>query len=226
MAFGKNLGTGLGKLVGGIVRFGTDKAADLTGSSFIREVGEAAEQATVATGNLAGKAADGVGGTVRGLVSGNDKMAEDGCKEACDAVGSAAKGIASGLGSVLKDGSSVVTGLQRGDTAAAGVAARNIAKVAAVSVLAVGILDVFEVIDFGPDLDAPDTPDTLVQGDAYEVDAATSFVDPHEVSDYVRSDGTEVEGYWRDGDGNTTIDRTIEQGGGYLRHNSADHSHI
>jgi hypothetical protein len=28
-----------------------------------------------------------------------------------------------------------------------------------------------------------------------------------------------VEGYWRDGDGNTTVDRSVEQGGGYERSN-------
>ncbi|WP_394238309.1 hypothetical protein [Niallia oryzisoli] len=47
----------------------------------------------------------------------------------------------------------------------------------------------------------------------------THFVKPHEVSGYIRADGTSVEPYYRDGDGNTMIDRTVEQGGGYFRSN-------
>lgn len=41
------------------------------------------------------------------------------------------------------------------------------------------------------------------------------YVRPHSVSSYVRKDGTVVSGYWRDGDGNTHIDRFI----GYWAHN-------
>lgn len=44
------------------------------------------------------------------------------------------------------------------------------------------------------------------------------FVKPHEVSGYVKKDGTVVSGYYRDGDGNTSINRTEAQGGGYVRH--------
>lgn len=44
-----------------------------------------------------------------------------------------------------------------------------------------------------------------------------TFVSPHEVDSYTRADGTVVEGYWRDGDGNTSINLTEEEGGGYFR---------
>lgn len=44
-----------------------------------------------------------------------------------------------------------------------------------------------------------------------------TFVHPHGVHDYVRQDGTPVHGYWRDGDGDTSFDRNVSQGGGYFR---------
>lgn len=44
-----------------------------------------------------------------------------------------------------------------------------------------------------------------------------SFVNPHEVDSYTRADGTVVDGYWRDGDGDTSVDLTKEEGGGYFR---------
>ncbi|MCL7748751.1 hypothetical protein [Halalkalibacter alkaliphilus] len=48
-------------------------------------------------------------------------------------------------------------------------------------------------------------------------DPDLQFVEPHYVMSYTRNDGTHVEGYWRDGDGNTSVDRSFEDGGGYLR---------
>lgn len=46
------------------------------------------------------------------------------------------------------------------------------------------------------------------------------FVDPHWVKGYERKDGTFVNGYWRDGDGNTKINLDKEHGGGYFRSKS------
>ena len=59
-------------------------------------------------------------------------------------------------------------------------------------------------------------------GEAQGSDAAapeTHFVEPHEVEGYEKEDGTFVEGYWRDGDGDTSHDRTLEEGGGYEQSN-------
>ena len=41
------------------------------------------------------------------------------------------------------------------------------------------------------------------------------YVHPHHVSAYMRKDGTAVSGYWRDGDGNTGINRNT----GYFARN-------
>lgn len=45
------------------------------------------------------------------------------------------------------------------------------------------------------------------------------FVEPHHVQDYTRTDGTHVNGYWRDGDGDTFQDLSADQGGGYIQTN-------
>ena len=45
------------------------------------------------------------------------------------------------------------------------------------------------------------------------------FVKPHQVDSYIRKDGTFVEGYYRDGDGDTRVNRPLEAGGGYVRSN-------
>ncbi|MEW8996217.1 MAG: hypothetical protein AB2376_17390 [Clostridium sp.] len=44
-----------------------------------------------------------------------------------------------------------------------------------------------------------------------------TFVDPHHVNGYTKTDGTQVSDYWRDGDGNPNTTLTREEGGGYFR---------
>lgn len=50
------------------------------------------------------------------------------------------------------------------------------------------------------------------------------FTDPHWVSGYLKDNGTFVEGYWRDGDGDTEHDLHKFEGGGYFVHDPY-HSH-
>lgn len=47
----------------------------------------------------------------------------------------------------------------------------------------------------------------------------THYVNPHWVNSYVKRDGTFVRGFWRDGDGDTSINRTI----GYFAGNPIKH---
>lgn len=55
-----------------------------------------------------------------------------------------------------------------------------------------------------------------------EINPHQHFVNPHYVEGYTREDGTYVEGYWRDGDGNTDIDLDVHHGGGYQQTNPDD----
>lgn len=44
-----------------------------------------------------------------------------------------------------------------------------------------------------------------------------TFVTPHWVNEYTTGDGNILGGFWRDGDGDTSIDLTEDEGGGYFR---------
>lgn len=48
---------------------------------------------------------------------------------------------------------------------------------------------------------------------------STHLVDPHYVDSYIRQDGTLVEGYYRDGDGDSNVNTSKSNGGGYIRSN-------
>ncbi|WML24120.1 hypothetical protein [Neobacillus sp. OS1-33] len=50
-------------------------------------------------------------------------------------------------------------------------------------------------------------------------ETGTHFVNPHEVSGYTKQDGTVVEGYYRDGDGEASTKLSKEESGGYGRSN-------
>lgn len=69
-----------------------------------------------------------------------------------------------------------------------------------------------------------DQPDPLKHAHQYQFPKfdlmpGEHFVQPHFVEGYVRGDGTNVEGYYRDGDGNTDVDHSVSEGGGYSRTN-------
>lgn len=52
-------------------------------------------------------------------------------------------------------------------------------------------------------------------GERFDLIYPAHYVHPHRVSSYTRSDGTFVKGYWRDGDGNTLVNRSF----GYFSRN-------
>lgn len=44
-----------------------------------------------------------------------------------------------------------------------------------------------------------------------------TFVTPHWVESYINKAGDVIDGFWRDGDGDTSVDLTEDEGGGYFR---------
>jgi len=82
--------------------------------------------------------------------------------------------------------------------------------------------DPFQELQNDGNVEVGSTPFSHVLNPTVDVDQVNPnqhFVNPHPVSGYVRGDGTQVDGYWRDGDGNTSIDRGVEDGGGYMQTN-------
>jgi hypothetical protein len=64
-----------------------------------------------------------------------------------------------------------------------------------------------------------DQTDVLSLDDAPEEETDVHWVEPHLVKGYYTSEGTYIQDYWRDGDGNISVSLSSDQGGGYLRHN-------
>lgn len=182
---------------------GCKAVSKATGIQEIEKVGELAKLSTANTGKILGSVVDGLGQTTEGMINNDDALVRQGLGQ----IGTTTKNTAVGIGQgILATGSMVVTsveGVIEGDYDKAKNAAKNVGVVVAAGVIGLGII---EGVDL---LESAETPTPV---DIHSVD-------PHYVNDYVKADGTQVDGYWRDGDGNTSVNLDKEHGGGYLQSN-------
>lgn len=123
------------------------------------------------------------------------------------------------------NGLDVYEGIRDKDMGQLKEGAANLTETLLVGTVAVGVLD--GATSLAGDVDSSVAGDHSPSGTANvhtetavnEVSPGKHFVRPHEVSGHLRGD-TYIEAYVRDGDGNTNIDQTVEEGGGYMRGNA------
>ncbi|PAB60214.1 hypothetical protein [Anaeromicrobium sediminis] len=241
MSFFKELGELVGTVVGGVVGGTTEIIGDIVDSDFVREVGKDVYRVSSNAGKTVGQAADGVTGVAKGIITQDIHAVDDGIEELGDAVGRTVVGMVKGVGYVAENGIDTLEGVINGDTDQVIEGAKNIAKVAAVATLAVGTGDYLGII--GDDFDGVDHVAHMEHGididgdgivdvyDGHDVPNAEDMdtseihhVKPHYVQGHMRN-GHYIEGHWRDGDGNTNINLTEENGGGYIRTNPDGNSY-
>ena len=193
----------IGDVAGSAMQEGCKAVSKATGIQEIDKVGELAKLSTANTEKILGSVVDGLGQTTEGMINNDDALVRQGLGQ----IGTTTKNTAVGIGQgILATGSMVVTsveGVIEGDYDKAKNAAKNVGVVVAAGVIGLGII---EGVDL---LESAETPTPV---DIHSVD-------PHYVNDYVKADGTQVDGYWRDGDGNTSVNLDKEHGGGYLQSN-------
>ena len=191
----------IGDVAGSAMQDGCRTVSKTTGVQDIEKVGELAKISTANTGKILGSVVDGVGQTVEGIVNDDEALIKQGLGQ----IGTTAKNTAIGIGQgVVATGSMVVTSIEgviEGDYDKAKNAAKNVGIVVAAGVVGLGIVEGIDMME-----------NTAIPNNIHSVD-------PHYVSDYTRADGTQVDGYWRDGDGNTSVNLDKEHGGGYLQSN-------
>ena len=241
MGFLKNLGSIVGKVAGGTVGGGIEIAGILVDSNFVQEVGQGVYQSTVVSTETLGSLADGAITAVYGIVTEDEKRIKEGFSEAGNAVKTTVNGVGRTIAYTANGVGEVCNGVANNDLKMAGQGVRKVAKIVAISTLAVGITELLDMGDaiiadteiLGESIisDAEIFSDTVIADaeilsdteilyeNASESVADTHYVEPHWVNGYERADGTYVEGYWRDGDGSTSVNLTSEEGGGYLRSN-------
>lgn len=234
MRFFKDLGGMAGTVFGAVTGGATYLVGDIIGSDFIKEIGEDVYKASSNAGKMIGQAADGVVEVAGGIISANEHSVNKGFQELGDAVSTTAQGLCNGVANIASNGANVVQGVLDGNQDQILQGAKNLIKTAAVTTLAVGVADYVGII--GDDLDNTSSlSDVHIindSGDFHSIDNTYSSEDaqihdvqPNWVNGYIRSDGVEVDGYWRDGDGDPNTHLTNEDGGGYLRSNPDESLH-
>lgn len=249
MGFLKKLGSFAGEIVGGVIGGGVEAVGTAVDSNFLKEVGQGVYTATVKSAETVGSLADGVVTTAYGVATDDDEKIKEGFGEVGSVIKTTANGVKQTIKHTVNNTAQVVNGVRNNDLEAAGRGARELAKTIAISSLAIGIADMLlfelgdETVVAGseivsdaeiafledtfdrsgePDISVAEIlDDTAVDSldDTVKLEPDEHFVKPHWVSGHEQADGTYVEGYWRDGDGDTSVNLNEEQGGGYWQSN-------
>jgi hypothetical protein len=242
MGFFTELGNLAGTIAGGVIGGAIGVIGDVVDSDFIKEVGEGVYHASKNAGNIVGQAVEGAVTVAEGIITSEDEKIEEGLNNIGEAGTNFVSGVGNGVKAIITNGGDVIDGISQGDSDKVFEASKNIIKIGAVAHLAFGvshyiggidgldhhvadaghITDASHVSDVHTISDVSHVSDTHPITDAVHSGSSTDmhYVHPHHVNSYDKADGTHVNGYWRDGDGDTTVNLSENQGGGYMSHNS------
>ncbi|MCX8046992.1 MAG: hypothetical protein N3A70_08995 [Anoxybacillus gonensis] len=267
MGFFRELGRFTGKVTGTAIGGALNVVGELTESEWVKEVGNGVKKASEFTGDTFGQAVDGVWDTAAGIANKDEKKIEKGLEHIGESVSRTVKGVYYTAKHTYGNGKEVYEGIRDSDENKLKNGLAEIAKTAAVGMLAVGVVDIIDGADYGGsiegDIKSIDMDDDTLHQTVNNVETAennvgnlvkmdfvgkedwiesnsdwmskgdenetyleevekesprTHHVRPHWVDGHWR-EGQWIEGYWRDGDGNTGVNLTEEQGGGYIRTN-------
>ncbi|QNU28090.1 hypothetical protein IC803_00380 [Geobacillus sp. 46C-IIa] len=232
MSVFRELGRLAGKATGMVIGGAVNVVGEMAGSRWVKEVGDGVKKASEFAGDTLGQAVDGVWNTASGIIQKDEMKVEKGLGNIGRSISRTAKGVYETAKHTYQSGKEVYEGLRDDDARKMKNGLASIAKTVAIGTLAVGVVDMVDGVDYGDE--AESSHDSVRTGDQAHlassgyVEAAagidseespgTHHVRPHWVEGHWR-DGQWIEGYWRDGDGNTDVNLTEEQGGGYERTN-------
>lgn len=147
MSFLKELGNLAGEVTGRVIGGSVRVVGEITGSHFVKEIGDNVENASIIAGRTAGNLASGMYDTTAGLITSNEDQSSTGMKDIGGAITTTANGVVSSVKYTYTNGKEVVVGFTENDYTKVKDGAKGLIKVAAVATLAVGILDVMDGAD-------------------------------------------------------------------------------
>lgn len=216
MGFLKKLGVTAGNVAGNVLGGSVKIIGKAVDSDFIKEVGNGVQKSTKNTGRVVGQVAEGTYKTVKGTVKKDKEELKSGIKDIGGAAGETAVGVGKGIGNLVGTSFGIIGSAVTGDNEEAKKGLTKIAKGMAIGAIGIGVLDGLDIIG---DDDTDFSSGGFFDEDINNGIITESHVEPHHVEGYIRADGAVVDDYWRDGDGNTHVDLTSKDGGGFLRNN-------
>ena len=210
-----------GKAVGIAIGVPVAYVGKKIGSETIQEVAQYAAVATATTGETLGELAEGTAIAVKGTIHSDRAEIRRGAERVGRVASEVIEGVGAGVVYVAKASGETVQGVVNKDKEKAKSGAKKLLKAGAISALAIGVFEVIDGFEAVSDSVDPDAHGVFInheEGSPVHGESVTEhYVHPHYVEGYVRDDGTVVDGYWRDGDGDTSVDLSAKVGGGYFR---------
>lgn len=201
MSFLKNLGKGLGEGAGFVLGGSVKAAGKFVNNDFIQEIGESVDSSMRNTGNILGNVADGIAEVGIGAFDSDSARCDKGFSD----LGKTTKAVGNQLlvaaGQIVGDTIDTADGLLERDWDKVKTSGRSLAKVVAVSTIAIGVVDVVDGVDTSG-------AESLAAADSSTVADSTQIenYNVHDVSPHERvlPNGDVI---WVDGDGDTSVDR-------------------
>lgn len=147
MSFLKGLGQFAGEVTGRVLGGTVRVVGEVVRSDYIKEIGNGVEQATITTGRTAGELASGIYDVASGAIRRDGDAVNGGLNDIGGAVKTTATGVVSSVKYVYDSGKDVVVGLREENYAKAKSGAKGLVTAAAISVIAVGLIDVLDGAD-------------------------------------------------------------------------------
>lgn len=201
MSFLKNLGKGLGEGAGFVLGGSVKAAGKFVNNDFIQEIGESVDSSMRNTGNILGNVADGIAEVGIGAFDSDSARCDKGFSD----LGKTTKAVSNQLlvaaGQIVGDTIDTADGLLERDWDKVKTSGRSLAKVVAVSTIAIGVVDAVDGVDTSG-------AESLAAADSSTVADSTQIenYNVHDVSPHERvlPNGDVI---WVDGDGDTSVDR-------------------
>lgn len=201
MSFLKNLGKGLGEGAGFVLGGSVKAAGKFVNNDFIQEIGESVDSSMRNTGNILGNVADGIAEVGIGAFDSDSARCDKGFSD----LGKTTKAVGNQLlvaaGQIVGDTIDTADGLLERDWDKVKTSGRSLAKVVAVSTIAIGVVDAVDGVDTSG-------AESLAVADSSTVADSTQIenYNVHDVSPHERvlPNGDVI---WVDGDGDTSVDR-------------------
>jgi hypothetical protein len=217
VGFLKELGEGAGWLIGNVTGGIIKGVGEITNSDFIKDVGDGVRNSTEFAGKQLGNIAEGVWNVGSGLITQDDRKIDQGFDDLGEGVSTTAKAVGQGISTTVSNIGDVAGGLIEGNSDRAFEGAKNLGKSALIATLGISILDMADIVDIDGNeggFDGGNNGEVAMGEDDIQVEN----LNQHHVDPYWRTlpDGREI---LVDGDGDTTINRSVDQGGGWTQSN-------
>ncbi|MBM7703558.1 HNH endonuclease [Metabacillus iocasae] len=166
MGLFRSIGKGVGTVTGTVIGEGVKLVGKGVSSPWVEEVGDGIKQASKIALDNAGQFVDGAVKGTYGAIKKDDTIMNEGLSDLKDSTGRTLKGLGQTVTYTVKSAGTTYEGLKTGDKERTLQGMKNIGKVAAVSTLAVGVVDFVDGADVA-EAEEIDTRNDHLTGDVH-----------------------------------------------------------